>query len=381
VRNRPLMRAFGGNRVNLQGEDLERFFVYAYKITRHTRTLITFCVPVLFLVGGLHDALTMDTLSSTSLLQRGVLVVAMLACAGLMQVHIAMRWRELAGIGWCLLFSSAIMLTTLHEPARLSLIHVVITLVSILLLPHALRPLATVGVLLALLLPLMGILHALHAPPTLWLSYLAFVLVGAVIGLIQRRAQLDSALDTFLLRKNLLARLHADSLTGIFNREGWDVHAQQTIKRCVANAHGYAVVFFDLDHFKQINDREGHAMGDTILRCVARIMRENSQPEHVLARIGGEEFVVLLPAADETAAWHHAERIRKAIERCNQHQVKTTISAGVAGALPEDALDATLTRADAAMLEAKRRGRNQVLCASETNLDAIIPQQARLQLT
>jgi len=224
-------------------------------------------------------------------------------------------------------------------------------------------------------------LHALHAPPNTWLSYLTFVLVGAVIGLIQRRAQLDSALDTFLLRKNLLARLHADSLTGIFNREGWDTHAQQTIKRCAANAHGYAVVFFDLDHFKQINDREGHAMGDTILRCVAQIMRENSQPEHVLARIGGEEFVVLLPAADEPAAWRYAERIRTEIERCNQHPVKTTISAGVTAALPEETLDAALTRADAAMLEAKRRGRNQVLCASEINLNAIIPQQARLQLT
>jgi len=124
------------------------------------------------------------------------------------------------------------------------------------------------------------------------------------------------------------------------------------------------VVYFDLDHFKQVNDREGHAMGDKILRDAAEIMRQRSRPGEVLARLGGEEFVSLLPDADENAAWLYAERIRKAIESTSC-PVKVTISAGVAQAMPSDTLDALITRADNAMLEAKRRGRNQVLRASE----------------
>jgi len=123
-------------------------------------------------------------------------------------------------------------------------------------------------------------------------------------------------------------------------------------------------VYFDLDHFKQINDREGHAEGDKILCTAVNIMRSSSRPGEVLARLGGEEFVSLLPDADEHAAWKYAERIRKAIEH-HPGRISMTISAGVAEAMPHDTLETLVTRADNAMLEAKRRGRNQVLRASE----------------
>jgi len=142
------MRLFNGGMIDLPGDELERFFVYAYKITRHTRALITFGMPVLFLVGGLHDTLMAEANGPPLLLRRSILVAGMLLCASLVQMRVAMCWRELAGISWCLLCSIAIMLTTVHDPARLSLVHVVITLMGIILLPHALRPLAAAGVLL-----------------------------------------------------------------------------------------------------------------------------------------------------------------------------------------------------------------------------------------
>jgi len=380
MRNHALLRLFNGNMIGLQGDELERFFIYAYKINRHTRTLITFGIPVLFVVGGLREALVLNDANISMLLRRGWLVAALFLCAWLIQKRHALYWRELAGIAWSLLCSIGLMLTTVNEPARLSLIHVVITLKCILLLPHALRPLTALGTLLALVLPLVVTLHVYQATPDVWLAYLTFVVVGGMIGLIQRRAQLESALDLFQLRQRLLARLHTDSLTGILNREGWKIHAQHQIQRGAAQGGGYSVAFFDLDRFKHINDREGHATGDQMLRVAAQAMLAHSPPGHVLARFGGEEFVALLPNTDETAAWEYAEHIRQAIECCPNNQVKMTTSAGVAQAEAGEALESALTRADAAMLEAKRRGRNQVLRASDLTPAEAPPLQERLEL-
>jgi len=379
MQNHALMRLLNGNMFDLQGDELERFFIYAYKITRHTRILIAFGIPALFTVGGLREALVLSDANIAMLLRRSILITAMFACAWLIQKRDSIHKRELAGIAWSLLCSSGLMMTAMHEPARMSLVHVVITLKCILLLPHALRVRTAFGVLLALALPLLVALYLHHATPDVWLSYLSFVLTGAAIGLIQRRAQLDSALDLFQLRKRLLARLHTDSLTGILNREGWEVHARRQIMRLAAKGSGYSVIFFDLDHFKRINDHEGHAMGDTMLRHAAQTMLAHSLPGHVLARFGGEEFIVLLPGASEAEAWQHAEHIRQSIKHGPNNLVNMTVSAGVAQARAGGDLGSALTRADAAMLEAKRRGRNQVLRASDLISAATPLLQQRLE--
>jgi len=362
---RGLMRLLNGNVMDLRGDELERFFIFAYKSNASNRGLVAFGVPLLFMLGWLRDLVATPENSQHLLLYRGLIVMAMLLCAVVGSTRRAGHWREWAGFVWTCLIGTGIAVTTLYHPEQISLIHVVIILLSIILTPHGLRPILAFAVPLALITPMILVLHLLHVMPGIWVAYLLAALMGCSIGLAHRRAYLDGTLETFLLRKRLLARLHTDSLTNILNREGWEVNVERfkRFRRRQPDLGPYSVVYFDLDHFKQVNDREGHAMGDKILRTTTDIMRTQSRPGEVLARLGGEEFVSLLPNADETAAWQYAERIRLAIES-HSGPVKMTVSAGVAEAGPGDTLETLITRADNAMLEAKRQGRNRVLRAS-----------------
>jgi len=361
-RGRPT-RLINGNILTLHGDELERFFIFAYKSNATNRTLVAFAIPLLFMVDWLRDLVSTPESAQEMLLTRGCIVMGMLLCAVVGSTRRAGHWREWAGFVWTCLIASGLAITSLYHPAQVSLIHVVTILLCMILTPHGLRPVLALAVPLALLVPMLFVLHHLQIASSMWAAYLLSSILGCGIGLAHRRAYLDAALETFLLRKRLLARLHTDSLTNIYNREGWEVHAQRYLKRRLPDAGPFSVVYFDLDHFKRINDREGHAVGDKILRLATDIMRSRSRPGEVLARLGGEEFVALLPNADESAAWHYAERIRKAIAEY-PGPVALTISAGVAQAEPGDHLEVLITRADNAMLEAKRQGRNRVLKSS-----------------
>jgi len=365
MHRRGLTRLINGNMMDLRGDELERFFIFAYKSNAANRSLVAFGIPLLFMTDWLRDLVVTPEASAQMLLYRGTIVMAMLLCAVVGSTRRAGHWREWAGFVWTCLIASGMAVTTLHHPEQLSLLHVVTILLSIILTPHGLRPILAFAVPFALLVPMGYVLYQLQATPAVWGTCIVTSTLGCSIGLAHRRAYLDGALETFLLRKRLLARLHTDSLTNILNREGWEVNVERfkRFRRTRSDLGPYSVVYFDLDHFKQVNDREGHAMGDKILRATTDIMRTQSRPGEVLARLGGEEFVSLLPNADENAAWQYAERIRLAIA-ANPGPVKMTISAGVAEASPGDTLETLITRADSAMLEAKRKGRNQVLRAS-----------------
>jgi diguanylate cyclase (GGDEF)-like protein len=115
----------------------------------------------------------------------------------------------------------------------------------------------------------------------------------------------------------------------------------------------------DIDHFKAINDKEGHAAGDAVLKTLADVIRQNVRKSDVAGRVGGEEFAVLLPETTIEAAAGIAERIRSSAEERG-----FTLSAGVAAVGPEDKLERLMARADAALYTAKRDGRNRVVTAT-----------------
>lgn len=154
-----------------------------------------------------------------------------------------------------------------------------------------------------------------------------------------------------------------DALTGSHNRRSID----QWLARQFDRAQGapLSVMYVDIDHFKPVNDLYGHACGDHCLRSVATALRTSLGPDDLLGRYGGEEFIVLLPGTDLTRARAVAEQLRVAVEDCEiewqgSHR-KLTVSIGVAARHPSDASAAALLeRADSAMYEAKRAGRNQV---------------------
>ncbi len=157
-----------------------------------------------------------------------------------------------------------------------------------------------------------------------------------------------------------------DSLTGIHNRRWLDDTLPRLVLRQERAGSALSVALVDIDHFKQFNDRFGHAAGDHVLATVAKLLPTNLRPSDLVARYGGEEFVVLFPDTPLDQALIAAERVRQAIERAENRMPDgtalpgLTISMGVAQWRPGQAIAELLTIADLAMYQAKQSGRNRV---------------------
>lgn len=156
-----------------------------------------------------------------------------------------------------------------------------------------------------------------------------------------------------------------DALTELCNRRHFLELLEKEIARAQRHARPLALAILDVDHFKRINDEHGHIAGDGVLRQIAEILRQHVRGEDIAARIGGEEFAVLLPEAASEAALAFAERLRVAIAAGEfapgGKRRALTISIGLAELSPAHATRSDLMRAaDAALYEAKESGRNRV---------------------
>ncbi|CCE00827.1 diguanylate cyclase [Bradyrhizobium sp. STM 3809] len=162
-----------------------------------------------------------------------------------------------------------------------------------------------------------------------------------------------------------------DPLTGLLNRRGFADACNQLIEREAREARPVSVLIFDIDHFKSINDRFGHAEGDDVLKIFAKVVADNLRLTDLSGRIGGEEFAALLPCSIEEAMVA-AERVREAFAAsgvvCEEKPVDTTVSIGVAGGPAGTELDVLLAAADTALYKAKRSGRNRVEASAELPL-------------
>jgi diguanylate cyclase (GGDEF)-like protein len=159
-----------------------------------------------------------------------------------------------------------------------------------------------------------------------------------------------------------------DSLTGLFNRRAFYEAGQQMMNRMTRSQGAVSVLVFDLDQFKTINDRFGHAVGDDVLQTFGITARKPMRATDVLARLGGEEFVAILPGT-QADAMMVAERVRVAFEAAAaeiaSHRVNATVSVGVASAVAPAGIDVLLARADAALYRAKANGRNRTEAAAD----------------
>lgn len=160
-----------------------------------------------------------------------------------------------------------------------------------------------------------------------------------------------------------------DPLTRVANRRHFQRMAAHELALASRHGHAVSVIVLDLDHFKEVNDRYGHAAGDELLKDVAQALGRQLRSTDVLARHGGEEFVVLLPHTDSAAAGVVAEHLRAEVAACricaDTEAGGQTVSAGVATARCDESLDSLVLRADQAMYAAKSLGRNRVVVAAE----------------
>lgn len=163
-----------------------------------------------------------------------------------------------------------------------------------------------------------------------------------------------------------------DPLTGLHNRRYADQHLRQIAELACQTGLDFAVMLIDLDRFKLINDTYGHAVGDQVLTSVARVMRMNTRPQDLLARIGGEEFLWVLPATGLQAARQAADRLLQTISQTGiqlpdtAQQISVTASVGVARGRADactagQSLHRLTEAADRALRGAKRHGRNRVM--------------------
>ena len=169
-----------------------------------------------------------------------------------------------------------------------------------------------------------------------------------------------------LARKRLAGELEHqashDVLTGLNNRRRFEELLRREIERTSRYQRPFAVIMFDIDHFKPINDRHGHDIGDAVLSELAGITAEQVRDSDIPARWGGEEFIVLLPETDAEGARQAAEGLRRRIaETLFTGAGRITISLGLTQYRSGDSLDSLLKRTDEAMYRAKEEGRNRVV--------------------
>jgi diguanylate cyclase (GGDEF)-like protein len=192
------------------------------------------------------------------------------------------------------------------------------------------------------------------------------ILAGRLARLRERaRTQRQELRDALARIRDLATR---DELTGLINRRHMGELLDQEHQRCIRSGQTFCLAVLDLDHFKAINDRHGHAGGDEMLRAVALEAQRQVRTSDVLSRWGGEEFVLMLPDTRATLARGGLERLR---ERIAAHRAAlpggaecgVTLSAGLAEHHAGETVTQTLERADRALYEAKSQGRNRVVAA------------------
>ena len=166
------------------------------------------------------------------------------------------------------------------------------------------------------------------------------------------------------LERELVEQARTDPLTGAMNRRAMEEVALREVSRSVRHGSPLSAIMIDIDHFKRLNDARGHAAGDRALRELVRLVNTELRSPDLFARVGGEEFTILLPDTPLSAGILTAERVRLAIEALETSfetgSIKFTVSVGVAQLDPARGWEEMIKRADAAMYEAKGHGGNSV---------------------
>lgn len=156
-----------------------------------------------------------------------------------------------------------------------------------------------------------------------------------------------------------------DYLTNILNRRAYHQEVDKMEKKFSIFNSDYAIVFYDIDHFKDINDRFGHSCGDLVLKSFTGILKDLTRKEDIIARYGGEEFIALINYQEEIEVQRYLKRVKKTIENCNfiykDTEIKIRFSAGISYRNKYDSFLEAKKRADELLYEAKYKGRDKII--------------------
>jgi diguanylate cyclase (GGDEF)-like protein len=180
--------------------------------------------------------------------------------------------------------------------------------------------------------------------------------------LLEARSQLEHK------AKELHQLATTDPLTGLLNRRELQNFANRTISQAARDGSNFTMLSLDIDNFKQVNDTYGHPVGDKVIRRIAKLISEDRREHDLVARIGGEEFVILLPGINEESAFNVAEKLRKKVESQVKDNLKVTVSVGISmsGSISDNHFEKLLALSDQALYESKNNGKNRTTVAYNT---------------
>ncbi len=198
-------------------------------------------------------------------------------------------------------------------------------------------------------------LPAASAYPGRWVDVMVSIsAIAAVARVLECRSE--------MLRERLRGEARTDPLTGLLNRRGFDEHASRELGHAGRDDRPIALATFDIDHFKQINDEHGHVVGDRVRVHLARVLVSESRGIDVAARLGGEEFAVLMPGSDQTGAEAFVERVRYSLATTDSPSLPhVRVSAGITTTTVPLQVETMLERVDGALYAAKRGGRERTV--------------------
>jgi diguanylate cyclase (GGDEF)-like protein len=182
-----------------------------------------------------------------------------------------------------------------------------------------------------------------------------------------------------LMRAEMQQRSDAvlDPLTGLLNRKALEGRFEEIAQQAALTGQPICLIAIDLDHFKRVNDEHGHARGESVLKDAAYLLRKSLRSFELIYRLGGEEFLIVLPGVAPPEGRVIAERVRTGIEDARPGGLPVTVSVGVASAVGVDvAFEPLFRAADEALYEAKRTGRNRVVAAGDDDPAPALAAQA-----
>jgi diguanylate cyclase (GGDEF)-like protein len=199
------------------------------------------------------------------------------------------------------------------------------------------------------------VLFAASAYPGRWVDVMVSTSAIAVVAhVLENRSQ--------VLLERLRSEARTDPLTNLLNRREFDEHATRELTRAGRDGRPIALATFDIDHFKQINDEHGHVVGDRALVHLAHLLASHSREIDVTARLGGEEFAVLMPGSDREGAETFAEHVRHALATHDSPSLPDMrVSAGITTTAVPIEVETMLERVDSALYAAKRGGRDRTV--------------------
>ncbi len=221
--------------------------------------------------------------------------------------------------------------------------------------------------LISIRVPLAGVLASADQMANFIILVTLAVLSGiyALIAVFSLRLE---AQQQQIVRQNIeLSRLSVtDSLTGTLNRLGAMDRLGELASLAARHRYPFAIMMFDLDHFKNVNDQYGHAAGDEVLKVFTDIVRTHIRTSDLLCRWGGEEFLLVCPHLDQDNVHNLAEKLRQAVEKASfLADIPLTTSIGIAEFKPGESVMRLIERADQALYSAKEAGRNRVASAAD----------------